>query len=1229
MNYKNLGILVSCLLCASLAFGQATTSISGTITDASGATVPRAGLELTNTETNQARTGVANDEGAYSFTQLQPGTYRLNVKAPGFNAVSLEDIRLLVGSPATQNVQLEIGTVSNTIAVTAEATQLNTVDSSLGNAFGTKPIMQLPLEGRNVVGLLSLQPGVSYVGSNENTGANETASASGTALASYRTGNVNGGKSDQANVTLDGVDVNDQQNRDPFTSVLRTTLDSTQEFRVVTTGAGADMGRSSGAQVTLITKSGTNEVHGSAYEYLRNKATNANSFFNNTNGVPLAKLNRNVFGASLGGPILKNRLFLFGNYEGRKDRREDSVLRTVPTATLRQGVVQYVRTDGSIAALSPTDLRTRIDPLGIGPDSAALAVLNRYPLPNDSAAGDAINTSGYRFNAPIRLDWNTYIARLDYYLDSEGKNQLFVRGNLQDDKQTQAPQFPGLPPNNTILGNNKGLAFGLTSVLGPTKVNNFRYGITRVGVENTGVSRDTFVTFRGLEPIVGTTRPFIRKTPVHTFADDFSFVAGSHELKAGGVVRLIRNNRLNFANSFPSASANSSWLVNSGANLNVGLTDLASTGRTAYRDAVTTVLGLVSQGNASYNYNKDGSPLPVGAGVGRQFNAEEYELYLQDTWRITRELTLTYGLRYSLDPPIYEANGIQTVAQQSLSTFFDTRVGLADAGLSQSAVTPVSYVLKDQPGGRSLYPFHKKNFAPRFALAYSPNAADPVGKALFGGPGKTVIRAGWGMFYDALGSGLITNYDASAFGLSTSITNPSSTLSAATAPRFAGLNSIPDGLLAPAPPGGFPAVAPNNFAITNSLDDRLKPPYTMNMNLSIARSFENNIVFQVSYVGRLSRRTLTSEDIAMPTNLRDPNSGQTYFDAATQIANLVNSNTPVGSVPQIPFWENFYGNLAGGGLSATQAVYNTYADYAPDYTSALYSLDVACDPACGRLGRYSQFNRQYSYLRTLRSIGNGNYHAFQFTTRKLFKTGDQIDFNYTWSKAIDLTSTPEIATATQGTIINAFNRGLFRAPADYDARQQWNANVVYNLPLGFGQKFLDKRGFLNAVVGGWQITGLYRQSTGLPTSVGNGRFWPTNWNITGNATALGPVADGTNRNAAAPPGGTAGVNLFQDPTTAIDDFAYSLPGAVGSRNVLRGDGNLGLDLGLSKAFILPWSGEHLQKLQFRWEVFNVTNSTRFDPLAISADLGNIGSFGKYTDTLTTPRVMQFAARYDF
>jgi hypothetical protein len=1185
--------------------GQTLSSLRGVVTDPSGASVPAAALDLTNLDTSAKRTAEAGLDGGYSFPQLAPGRYKLTVKAPGFQTRSLNDLRLAVATPATQNIQLEVGAATEVVSVEAETPQVNTQDATIGNNFGTKPILELPFEGRNIVGLLSLQPGVTYYGENLPT--------------SYRSGNVNGGKADQANITLDGVDFNDQQGRTSFTTPVRVSLDTVQEFRIVTTGVNADQGRTSGAQISLVSRAGTNELHGSAYHFLRNKATNANSFFNNKNGVPLAKLNRNIYGATLGGPIRKNKAFFFGNFERRQDRREDSALQRVPTASLRAGEVKYLRTDRTVATLTPADMRTRIDPLGVGPSAAALAHLNTYPMPNDASTGDGLNTAGFRFNAPIRLDYKNYMSRLDYVLDSRGSHTLFGRGVLQDDNENTAPQFPGLPPNNTRLNGSRGLAIGLTSVLSPAMVNNFRYGLTRTSLEDTGVSNQTFVSFRGIDDRFGTTRPYIRKTPVHTVSDDLSWTRNRHEFKFGGVARFIRNSRVSFAKSFNDASTNSSWLSNTGAELTNPLPDINRTFLTSYRDAAVAVLGAITQGNAYYNYTKTGKPLAPGEGVARRFDAEEYEFYAQDTVKVSKALTLTVGLRYLLMPPIHEANGVQTNTRVPLADFFAQRKALADAGQPQSSVAPVEYLLAEQPGGRGLYAFHKKNFSPRVALAYSPQATGGLGRMLFGAPGKSVIRAGWGMYYDLLGSGLAAQYDGVAVGLATNLTNPSGSLTLANAPRFTGVNNIPASLILPAPAAGFPQLAPRIFDITSSIDDSIRPPYSMNFNLSVGREFANGWYVQAGYVGRESRRSLIYEDVSQPTNLRDPASGTTYFEAASQLVRLSTARTPVANVAKIAYWENLFPGAATATLSATQRMYQLYDANGPDATNALYTADVRCSPACSKFGRYAYYNDQYSFLRALRSVGFGSYHAMQWSARKRFANGDQIDFNYTFSKSIDLGSRPENSTASDGTIINAWNRSQFRGVSDYDARHQANANWVYGLPVFKGNKIL----------GGWQVGGLFRVSSGLPVSVSVGRVYPTNWNAPGYATPTGlGFADGTNVNAPAPvAGGASGPNIFQDPQAALGAWEFTLPGQSGSRNTVRGDGNFNIDMNLAKSFVMPWSEK--QNVQFRWEVFNVTNSTRFDPKAISLSLTTSGSFGKYNDTFTLPRVMQFTLRYNF
>ncbi len=1205
------------VLCAALA--QGLTSLRGIVLDPTGAAVPGANLTLLNVGTQAQRSAQSDAQGSYNFPQMQPGLYKLTAKAAGFNEVVINDVRLLVSLPATINVSFEVlGATTQIVEVSADSVQVNTSDATLGNTFGTKPINQLPFEARNVVGLLALQPGVSYIPP-ENQNAPD------------RSGSVNGGKSDQANVTLDGVDVNDQQTRQAFTSVLRVTLDSVQEFRVTTTNANADQGRTSGAQISLVTKSGTNELHGSAYWYVRNKATNANSFFNNSAGVPLAKLNRNIYGTSVGGPIKKNKAFFFLNYEGRQDRRESSELRTVPTQSLRDGVVKYLASNNSIVTLTSGDLARRLDPKGIGVNQAMLNVFKLYPLPNSTEAGDGLNTAGFRFNSPIKVRQNTYIAKLDYQWDN--KTSIFFRGNLQNDHDNDASQFPGQAPNNVNLDNSKGFAIGVNSSLRPNLISVFRYGLTRQGIENTGISTVNQVTFRTFSNIYGLNRGFTRISPTHNLSQDFTWVKGSHNIQFGGTVRQYTNDRSNYANSFFTIQANASWMQSSGGILNAPFTDMLPAFRVSFRDAVMASMGVISQVTSNYNYIPSSSGITAqapGTPVLRRFRAEEAEMYVQDTWKITRALTLTAGLRFGYFPPVYETNGIQTNSAQRLSDWFDQRVSAAANGQSVSVATkPVSYVLASGAGGRPLYDT-MYNPAPRFALAYAPTGRSKVGKFLFGDNGQTSIRAGWGMYYDLIGNALIRNFDSSALGLSTSLNNPSGRLNLETAPRFTGLNTIPQDLIQPAPPASFPVTQPENFAITNSLDDKLKAPYTMNMNFSIGREFKGGLFVQTSYVGRLSRRTLTSEDLATPTNLRDPASGQTYFEAAQALTKLIKSNASAASVGKLPFWENLFPGLAGSGLTATQAAYQVYKDNYPDATTALESIDRFCDPGCSKYGKFTMFSPQFSYLRALRSVGNGNYHAFQLTVRKRFRNGDQIDLNYALGKSIDRGSTSEDnAGAGRGIIINPYARGQQRAVSDYDTLHTMNGNWVVGVPVGKGKHWLaNSNRLIDAFVGGWQFGGLWRVSSGFPVSVGNGRFWPTNYNITGYATQVAAISTSVTKNAPKPTAaGGSGPNLFADPAAALKAFDYTMPGEIGNRNILRGDGIFNIDMNLGKR----WNITEKHTVQLRWEVFNVTNSVRFDPRnnTTAFDLGNANTFGRLDSTFTAPRIMQFALRYEF
>src|SRR5499426_4073678 len=516
---------------AATAFGQSS-SLSGTVLDPQGNAVAGATITATNVATGAVRTTTSSKEGAYQIAQLAPGTYRVRAEAQGFASLALEDVQILVSTPVTLNISFkQVGAVSDTVTVQGGESIINTSDATVGNTFNERQIRQLPLEARNVVGLLAAQPGVVFI-------VNTDAEGNTTDM---RNGSVNGGKSDQANVTLDGVDVNDQQAGFAFTSVLRVTLDAVQEFRVTTTNPNSEQGRSSGAQVSLITKSGSNQFHGSAYEFHRKTITSANDWFNNASGVPRQKLIRNVFGGTLGGPVVKDRLFFFLNYEGRRDRREDSAPRVVPSSDLRNGIIKYNNNSGGITTLTPDQVKA-LDPAGIGVNPASLAMFKRYPLPNDNTVGDGLNFRGFRFKAPIKLDWNTYIAKVDYHLTNSGRHMLFLRGNLQNDSDTTLPTFPGQQPAFTNLNNSKGLAAGYTAQITSTLINSFRYGYTRQGIEAAGSASGVYVTFRNLSPIEGFSgtagienpaRSNGRIIPVNNFIDDLTWVKGSHSAAFG------------------------------------------------------------------------------------------------------------------------------------------------------------------------------------------------------------------------------------------------------------------------------------------------------------------------------------------------------------------------------------------------------------------------------------------------------------------------------------------------------------------------------------------------------------------------------------------------------------------------------------------------------------------------------------------------------------------------
>lgn len=564
-----------------------------------------------------------------------------------------------------------------------------------------------------------------------------------------------------------------------------------------------------------------------------------------------------------------------------------------------------------------------------------------------------------------------------------------------------------------------------------------------------------------------------------------------------------------------------------------------------------------------------------------------------------------------------------------------------------------------------------KDLAPRLAFAYSPHADEGFFHKLFGGAGKSSIRGGYGIYYDHFGEGIVNSFDRNgAFGLTTALDNPAGTQDVDCTPRLTSLYTLPSAtgtycgqqVVGP-PPAAFPGLVtpptlfnPGSFAIYWGLDDKLKTPYSHVVDLSITRELGKNYVFEASYIGRFAHRLLQEEDLAMPLDVVDPKSKTDYFSAATMLTKAANAGTDISQMPKIPYWENLFPAAAGqlgfgppgssGNLgcapgsnpsvtnyTATQAMYDMFSCYAGNETSALFVADLDCLPACSQLPGQSAaqpfnfWDDQFSSLYAWRSIGNSAYNGLQLTLRHVMSSGLQFDFNYTYSKSMDIGSNAERINEFEGggfasQVINSWAPGQLRGPSDFDMKHQINSNWVYELPVGRGRRFgggMNK--FAEAVFGGWGLSGIIHWTSGLPFSMGSGAGWSTNWQLEGQSVQTGPTGKiGVFRDSAGNP------NMFQTPSQAIGAFRFPYPGESGQRNNLRGPGYFELDNGLYKS----WKVTEGRNLKFAWEAFNVTNTPRFDAAQAAYNFNlTSGIFGAYTNTLSVPRVMQFSLRFEF
>ena len=907
--------------------------------------------------------------------------------------------------------------------------------------------------------------------------------------------------------------------------------------------------------------------------------------------------------------------------------------------------------------------------------------------PNDLSTGDNINTGGFRFNAPTPIKLNSNVAKIDYALNS--KQNIFLRLNTQYDHQIEPQWFPDTP-SPAIWSHPWGLAAGHTWSIGQNWVNSFRYGYTRQSFTEGGDSSGNDISFRFVFQPNGQTHNLTRVTPVQNITDDLSWIHGRHTIQFGGNVRLISNTRVSYVNAFDNAITNPSFYFGSGAVTSGdfqgyltanGLPGDENGGQKldstdSVQSAATAIIGRFSEYTANFTFNKVGDLQAPGVPTKRDFATQAYDMYVQDSWKIKPQLTLTLGLRYSLERPVYETQGYQVQPTVPLGTYFQQRQAAASQGINFS--DPIVINLSGPAnGGKPMYNWDKNNFQPRISAAWSPNYSTGLLHAVFGNSGKSVIRGGFAITNDYYGEALAVDWDINnTLGFTANYTTPANTYNSNgtnLAPSFTGFNQdirmLPN-VVVPAALK-FPLSQPldEGARIEQGVDSNLHSPTEYVWNLTIERQFRGGFTVSASYIGRSARSLLARRDIAAFNNIRDPRSKMTWYQAGTILEKQRQQNVDTANIASVPFFDNLFpSNLATlfnndpnidhtvqtpfpSNYTPTQVFYamqsrgqgqndNPYWFFtANDWTDAEAQTDRVLFDA-GLPTRFMQ--QQYGTLSSWSTIGNSNYNAFTLSVRQRL-SNVTMDFNYTYSHSLDDASGLQSEggfgnnTGNGAFILNPLRQRDSYASSDFDIRHLINVSTVWQMPFGRGKRFMNTENkAMQAVFGGWQLSGIYRWNTGLPSvSPFDSHSWATNWDFQAAVTPTHTVSPCPSSHGTPKLFGGSGCDI----NSIYQSFRNAYPGETGPRNWLRLPGYMNVDLGLAKSWVMPWSEK--QQLQIRWDVFNVANLQRYGlvdasrtGIGVDADPALQGlkaplNWSNFTQIQGQPRVMQVGARFSF
>ena len=1277
--------LLSILLTSAIA-QTGTSNITGRIVDAKEALVSGATVTLINEATSVTQKQTTGESAVYAFNSLPPGNYTVTVEARGFKTFQSTGNVLTVGTPIVVNVTMEVGQPTERVEVTASYERLETTSAMLGGVVDRAAIADLPLNGRNPLNLIVLEPGL----------VQRTTNSAGSGT------HVFGSRDRAHNVTIDGIDANESSVPNPQSNVFRLTPDNVQEYRVVTHNATPEFGRNSGANVTIATRSGSNDYHADLFYFHRNTALNANEWFNNASGIERPILLLHQFGVDGGGPIIKNKTFFFGSWQDNRIKQTQPIgaaFAAVPrvyTPQMRSGIFRYVRGNiNGITSNSPLlvdaagNLKPGVpvcggtitnncvdsynifarDPLGIGADPTIASMISTLPSPNTFNVGDGLNFAGFAWNPPSRFKGPFYMVRVDHKINDE--NDIFGRFLWSDydtsegDFLNSRPAvFPGFPPLGEVFRRSQSLAISYRHVFSPRLVNEFTTGYSRfrfffslresqVGVDPPPYGQECFGddSFRNIDTPFCNTPHTKRQVTNKQFIDNLSYVHGAHNYRGGFNIRLYSHDDERGVpggfNGSPTiifnrlrrspVSETPPWPGIPAAGTAINTTD-----RNNLLNAILELAGIPGQVQQAFQaeLNEDayGDDLFTLESRAKQFN-----FYFQDEWRLRPNLTINYGIRWELNRPATDAG---------------PRVFVPDRAIdgSQGQVTYVRANSWWQRGNNNA-------FAPRVGLAWSPWDA------------KTVIRAGYGMAFDTISTFQVTSVGGKVPGsvnqCRVNVQEPSTIattgcqdlpndirltpLLAAIKPFTLALPTLkPSQLLSPT--NGLLNVAPN----VGAFDPNLQIPTVHEWSLTVQRELPGNFVGQIGYIGKRGTHLFRAYDLNQ-LRIDQPGFTQSFLIARDNLRKSCRADgtgCPAGVTGQTP---TLLVQLTGSAVGNANSTLNGFGgDILINNIGTVASqIDATNIVARGFPANYFRANAQFSEIFYFDSGGDSHYHGAIVQVRRRLEKGLDFGLSYTFSKSIDNMSVDPVGSTSGGALGNnsrtptdVHNFALDRSVSDFDNTHVLVVNSRYELPIGKGRRFLTNlSGALDQALGGWSLTGIYTYQSGEPYSIISGSN-TANFAVAGKPTRAdlrGPLPPNQLQFVPGITGPVAFNVTDRDPNTNCRQvvgtnsfFCIPEPGGFGmGRNTIRGPGFWNFDLGILKQFNI----NERVKVQFRAEFFNAFNHPNFEnprnategsPTVTNALFGQtccitsaVPSSSSIIATGEPNRVIQFALKLQF